>query len=99
VINFDLPNVSETYVHRIGRTGRAGASGLALSFCDAEERAYLSDIQKLTGQRIPVENDHPFVGEPEAAPSQSARPERKNAPQARPKHRKSFRKGAQARRR
>lgn len=99
VINFDLPNISETYVHRIGRTGRAGASGLALSFCDAEERAYLSDIQKLTGQRIPAVKDHPFAGEPEAAPSPSACPERKRGPQPRNKHRKSFRKGAQARRR
>ena len=60
VINFDLPNISETYVHRIGRTGRAGAAGIALSFCDGEERAYLRDIQKLTGQPIPVIKDHPF---------------------------------------
>lgn len=59
VINYDLPNVPETYVHRIGRTGRAGASGIALSFCDQEERAYLKDIQKLIGQRISV-IDHPF---------------------------------------
>lgn len=63
VINFDLPNISETYVHRIGRTGRAGAAGTALSFCDAEERAYLRDIQKLTGQTIPVIKDHPFPPE------------------------------------
>ncbi|MFT3823447.1 MAG: DEAD/DEAH box helicase [Chitinophagaceae bacterium] len=61
VINFDLPNVAETYVHRIGRTGRAGASGIALSFCDGEERAYLRDIQKLTAQKIPVVDEHPFV--------------------------------------
>jgi ATP-dependent RNA helicase RhlE len=60
VINYDLPNISETYVHRIGRTGRAGAAGTALSFCDTEERAYLKDIQKLTGQRIPVVENHPF---------------------------------------
>lgn len=60
VINFDLPNISETYVHRIGRTGRAGASGIALSFCDVEEKAYLKDIQKLTGKRIPVVREHPF---------------------------------------
>jgi len=99
VINFDLPNISETYVHRIGRTGRAGASGLALSFCDAEERAYLSDIQKLTGQRIPVENDHPFVSESREVPSHSPRPERKNGGHASNTRRKSFRKGAQARRR
>lgn len=60
VINFDLPNVPETYVHRIGRTGRAGAEGLALSFCDSEERAFLKDIVKLTAQSIPVATDHPF---------------------------------------
>lgn len=61
VINYDLPNVPETYVHRIGRTGRASASGIALSFCDAEERPYLRDIQKLINQQVPVITDHPFV--------------------------------------
>lgn len=61
VINYDLPNVPETYVHRIGRTGRAGASGMALSFCDAEERAYLKDIQKTIDQEIPVIAEHPYV--------------------------------------
>jgi len=61
VINFDLPNIPETYVHRIGRTGRAGASGIAISFCDTEERAYLKDIQKLIGQQISVVDDHPFI--------------------------------------
>lgn len=60
VINFDLPNVPETYVHRIGRTGRAGASGVALSFCDREERAYLKDIVRLTAQAIPVVEEHPY---------------------------------------
>ena len=60
VINFDLPNVPETYVHRIGRTGRAGASGIALSFCDREERAYLKDIVRLTAQAIPVVEEHPY---------------------------------------
>ena len=61
VINFEMPNVPETYVHRIGRTGRAGASGIALSFCDQEEREYLRDIQKLISRSIPVVEDHPFV--------------------------------------
>jgi ATP-dependent RNA helicase RhlE len=60
VINFDLPNVPETYVHRIGRTGRAGMGGVALSFCDQEEKAYLKDIQKLIGKFITVINDHPY---------------------------------------
>lgn len=61
VINHDLPNVPETYVHRIGRTGRAGASGIAISFCDAEEKADLRDIQKLINKNIPVVAEHPYV--------------------------------------
>jgi ATP-dependent RNA helicase RhlE len=61
VINFELPNVPETYVHRIGRTGRAGASGTALSFCDQEEKEYLRDIQKLIARNIPVVENHPHV--------------------------------------
>jgi len=60
VINFDLPNIPETYVHRIGRTGRAGLGGVALSFCDEEEKAYLKDIQKLISKSIPVIADHPY---------------------------------------
>ena len=54
VFNYDLPNIPETYVHRIGRTGRAGASGQAISFCDSEERAFLRDIEKLIGKKVPV---------------------------------------------
>ncbi|MCX6249166.1 MAG: DEAD/DEAH box helicase [Bacteroidetes bacterium] len=60
VINFELPNVPETYIHRIGRTGRAGLDGVALSFCDAEERDFLRDIHKLIAKTIPVIEDHPF---------------------------------------
>ena len=60
VINFELPNVPETYVHRIGRTGRAGASGIAISFCDSEEREFLRDIQKLISKAVPVIEDHPY---------------------------------------
>lgn len=60
VINYEIPNVPETYVHRIGRTGRAGASGIALSFCDEEERAYVKDITKVIAQQIPVVEQHPF---------------------------------------
>lgn len=60
VINYEIPNVPETYVHRIGRTGRAGASGIAISFCDDEERAYVKDITKLIAQSIPVVESHPF---------------------------------------
>lgn len=64
VINYEISNVAETYVHRIGRTGRAGASGKALSFCDTEEKPYLRDIEKLIGKKIPViveENPFPLV--------------------------------------
>ncbi len=60
VINFEIPNIPETYVHRIGRTGRAEASGIAISFCDAEEREYIRDIEKLTGQKIPVVENHNY---------------------------------------
>ena len=60
VINFNLPNISETYVHRIGRTGRAGLSGIAISFCENEEIPYLKDIEKLIKKTIPVVKDHPF---------------------------------------
>ena len=77
VINYDLPNVPETYVHRIGRTARAGASGIALSFCDEEEKAYLRDIQKLIDQTVPVVTDHPFPdeskGEIHSSPEKSLR--------------------------
>ena len=61
VINYDIPNIPETYIHRIGRTGRASASGVAWSFCDAEEKAYLRDIQKLINRKIPVVAEHPFL--------------------------------------
>ncbi|WP_430912659.1 DEAD/DEAH box helicase [Methylobacterium sp. sgz302541] len=54
VVNFDLPNVPESYVHRIGRTARAGATGLAISFCNDEEKAYLRDIERITRQKVPV---------------------------------------------
>src|SRR6202000_2641058 len=60
VINYELPNIPETYVHRIGRTGRAGASGTALSFCDHEEEEFLQGIQKLIGLKIPVIEAHPY---------------------------------------
>lgn len=64
VVNYELPNIPETYVHRIGRTGRAGASGIALSFCDAEEGECLHDIQKLIGKVIPVNDAHPHPMRP-----------------------------------
>lgn len=71
VINYEIPNIPETYVHRIGRTGRAGANGIALSFCDAEEIAFIKDIHKLIGKQIPVEEAHPY---PMSLESAAARP-------------------------
>lgn len=69
VINFELPEVPETYVHRIGRTGRAGNTGIALSFCDIDEKLELRDIQKLIGKVIPVEGNNPFPLAADAKPS------------------------------
>ena len=60
VLNYDIPNESETYVHRIGRCGRAGEEGVSISLCDAEELVYIRDIEKLTKQKIDVVEDHPF---------------------------------------
>ncbi|WP_238805923.1 DEAD/DEAH box helicase [Emticicia aquatica] len=67
VINFEIPNIPETYVHRIGRTGRAGANGTAYSFCEDEELAYLKDIQRLIGKKIPVVEEHPYAMKPNYA--------------------------------
>jgi ATP-dependent RNA helicase RhlE len=61
VINFDLPNISETYVHRIGRTGRAGKKGTSYSFCSADEKKYVVAIQKTIKKAIPVLEDHPYA--------------------------------------
>ncbi len=72
VFNYDLPNVPETYVHRIGRTARAGAEGWAVSLCDAEQRAWLRDIEREIGQSIPVFADHPHHSE--AARNSTQRP-------------------------
>ncbi len=79
VINFEIPNIPETYVHRIGRTGRAGSTGIAISLCDAEEKAYIKDIQKLLSKPIPVVSEHPFpmliqVVEAKAKTQQQPRP-------------------------
>ena len=84
VINYDLPNIPETYIHRIGRTGRANLSGIALSFCDGEERSYLKDIQKLIDQEIPIISDQPFEDDGTFVPSkkqgqQHRRPQHKSS--------------------
>ena len=68
VINFDLPNIPETYIHRIGRTGRAGNTGTAYSFCAADEKDYITRIQKTIQKSIPVVEDHPFPLSPKAKP-------------------------------
>ena len=77
VVNYDIPSVAETYVHRIGRTGRASASGIAISFCQDDERAFLKDIQKLISNKIKVISDHPFVDEKEENAPKQTRPPRK----------------------
>jgi ATP-dependent RNA helicase RhlE len=68
VVNFDLPNVPETYVHRIGRTGRAGDIGTSYSFCGADEKSYVLEIQKLIHTHITVEEEHPYLLDPKAQP-------------------------------
>lgn len=83
VINYELPNVPETYVHRIGRTGRAGASGIAFSFCDHEEREFLRDIQKLIGNAIPVVDNHPHAMEISSMDMRSMPPQRTQGQQSR----------------
>ncbi len=83
VINFELPNEPESYVHRIGRTARAGASGIAISFCDSEERAYLRDIEKVIRQSVPVFTDHPFHAAEIANDTSPAKPPKRNQGQGR----------------
>ncbi|KAF0130962.1 MAG: DNA/RNA helicase [Bacteroidetes bacterium] len=90
VFNYDLPEVPETYIHRIGRTGRAGNSGIAIAFCDTEERGNLNDIQKLIGIKVPVVEAHPYpaiygLPIPKPAPIQRSRPvyRQDNRPRAR----------------
>jgi len=68
VINFDLPNISETYVHRIGRTGRAGKNGVAYSLCSADEKDYVLSIQKLINKHIEIVEEHPYPLDPKAKP-------------------------------
>jgi ATP-dependent RNA helicase RhlE len=82
VVNFELPNVPETYVHRIGRTGRAGKGGIAISFCDQEERSFLTGIERLTGKHLKVVAEHPFLpvpGRVDSAPA-NARPAQGHEP-------------------
>ena len=78
VINFDLPNIPETYVHRIGRTGRAGSSGVAISFCSKDEAPYWKDIQKLIKVDVQVITDHPYPWH-EGSPSEETAPPPQNS--------------------
>lgn len=83
VINYDLPNIPETYVHRIGRTGRAGRSGLAISFCNYDELAYLKEIEALIGKPVPAVDGHPYPMErfePTPKVPRPPRPERAQRP-------------------
>jgi ATP-dependent RNA helicase RhlE len=91
VFNYDLPDVPETYIHRIGRTGRAGNSGTAIAFCDVEEIDELRGIEKLIGTKVPVIKDHPYLPSEEtvAAPRANKRPEWNRATFSR-SHRKNI---------
>lgn len=106
VINFDLPDVPETYVHRIGRTGRAGASGIAYSFVSEEEKEELRDIHRLIGKTIPSRDDHPYhtvfelLGKSKVTPPsprnfkpQGNKNRNRHPQQNRPEHKRSFRRG------
>ncbi len=79
VINYELPNIPETYVHRIGRTGRAGANGIAFSFCDEEEIEFLKDIHKLIAKEIPVEEAHPYPMSPQSIVAKHAEGKKKGS--------------------
>lgn len=92
VVNFEIPNIPETYVHRIGRTARAGASGIAISLCDLGERGYLRDIEKLTNRRLADET-------PEAAALPAAAPRADKRPDGRQQRRRRWTQGRQQRRR
>jgi ATP-dependent RNA helicase RhlE len=98
VINYDLPNEPESYVHRIGRTARAGAEGVAFSFCDAEERAYLRDIEKLIRLRVPVVEQHPYADRAAVMPTSvpSSRPQQNNGARNNSAHRNGNRSNGQS---
>jgi ATP-dependent RNA helicase RhlE len=89
VINFDLPNIPETYVHRIGRTGRAGNGGIAISFCSKDEKDYWKDIQKLIKVDVQTINDHPYPWHSGSPTAETAAPKNSNRSGAAHKSRKS----------
>jgi len=92
VINYEVPNLPESYVHRVGRTARAGAEGVALSFCDPTERAYLRDIERLTKRPIAVVENRPIDNGSGSPPR--ATPSTRPAPSSPRRRRRS--RGAQA---
>jgi ATP-dependent RNA helicase RhlE len=88
VINYEIPNIAETYVHRIGRTGRAGAEGTALSLCDATEKEFLKDIEKLISKKISIIDNHPFPlidHNPIKAPKQQHQQKKRKPGNSKPK--------------
>ncbi|RTY94961.1 DEAD/DEAH box helicase [Flavobacterium sp. GT3R68] len=89
VINFDLPNIPETYVHRIGRTGRAGNGGIAISFCSKDEHQYWKDIQKLIKVDVKTISDHPYPWHAGGSPDGEAKPKNSNRSAGAHKSRKS----------
>ena len=89
VVNYNLPNVAETYVHRIGRTGRAKASGKSISFCDVDERKDLKAIERLIKMEIPIVEDHPYSFDPSAVQHSEAQPKQQNNS---PQNRRNFHK-------
>ncbi len=95
VINYEIPNIAETYVHRIGRTGRAGAKGTALSLCDAVEKEYLRDIEKIISKKIPVVEEHPFPlvdNNPVKPPKQQQQQRKRKPGNSKPKGSKNSKK-------
>jgi len=99
VINYDLPNISETYVHRIGRTGRASASGIAISFCNKEEQPYLRDIEKLIKQEVPRMPEHPFMDNEDEVVTKTAQRKQRSHNSNRNRNRNSNSSGSQNRNR
>ena len=90
VINYDLPHEPESYVHRIGRTGRAGATGIAISFCDMTERTMLRDIERLIQKSIDVDADHPYHVDYKSAPGSKGAPRPQPKGDRNPRNRRRF---------
>ena len=97
VINFDLPNIPESYVHRIGRTARAGREGTAISFCDTEEREFLREIEKTIRRKVTIVDNHPFRSK-KPFTRQATKPAPKKKASKRPaRNRRRFQTGSSSR--